>query len=162
MKFFNNIYRNDIKFSFYAFLTAFSVSFFLSSCNSDPSKKIKTENLKAAEERSSVVSNASEISFDFDTYNYGEVVDGEVVEVDFNFTNTGKSDLIIFNASASCGCTVPEYPQNENIKPGDGGTIKVRFDTANKPGKQMKTVTLTTNTNSGKKIIRINGFVLNK
>ena len=75
---------------------------------------------------------------------------------------TGKSDLIIFNASASCGCTVPEYPQNENIKPGDGGTIKVRFDTANKPGKQMKTVTLTTNTNSGKKIIRINGFVLNK
>ena len=50
----------------------------------------------------------------------------------------------------------------KNIKPGDGGTIKVRFDTANKPGKQMKTVTLTTNTNSGKKIIRINGFVLNK
>ena len=68
-------------------------------------------------------------------HNYGEVVDGEVVEVDFNFTNS-KSDLIIFNASASCGCTVPEYPQNENIKPGDGGTIKVRFDTANKPGKQ--------------------------
>ena len=162
MKFFNNINRNDIKLSVYAFLIAFSVSFFLLSCSSDPSKKIKSENLKAAEQRSSEVSNAPDISFDFDTYNYGEVVDGEVVEVDFNFTNTGKSDLIIFNASASCGCTVPEYPQNENIKPGDGGTIKVRFDTTNKPGKQMKTVTLTTNTNSGKKIIRINGFVLNK
>ena len=162
MKFFNNIKINDIKLSVYAFLIAFSVSFFLLSCNSDPSKKIKSENLKAAEQRSSEVSNASDISFDFDTYNYGEVVDGEVVEVDFNFTNTGESDLIIFNASASCGCTVPEYPQNENIKPGDGGTIKVRFDTTNKPGKQMKTVTLTTNTNSGKKIIRINGFVINK
>ena len=86
MKFFNNINRNDIKFSVYAFLIAFSVSFFLSSCNSDPSKKIKSENLKAAEQRSSEVSNASEISFDFDTHNYGEVVDGEVVEVDFNFT----------------------------------------------------------------------------
>jgi hypothetical protein len=36
------------------------------------------------------------------------------------------------------------------------------FDTANKPGKQMKTVTLSTNTSAGKKIIRINGFVLNK
>ena len=147
---------------FFSLLAVFFVGFVFKSCDSDPSKKIKSENLKAAEQRSSAVSNASEISFDFDTYNYGEVVYGEVVEVDFNFTNTGKSDLIIFNASASCGCTVPEYPQNENIKPGDGGTIKVRFDTANKPGKQMKTVTLTTNTNSGKKIIRINGFVLNK
>ena len=146
----------------YAFIIAFSVSFFLSSCNSDPSKKVKSENLQAVEERSSNDANASEITFDFDSYDYGEVVDGEVVEVDFDFTNTGNSDLIIFNASASCGCTVPEYPQNENIKPGESSSLKVRFDTSGKPGKQMKTVTLTTNTNSGKKLIRINGFVLNK
>ena len=67
MKFFNNINRNNIKFSVHAFLIAFSVSFFSIICNSDPSKKIKSENLKAAEQRSSEVSNASEISFDFDT-----------------------------------------------------------------------------------------------
>jgi len=161
MKFYNmkKIYTRTFA---YAFIIAFSVSFFLSSCNSDPSKKVKSENLQAVEERSSNAANASEITFDFDSYDYGEVVDGEVVEVDFDFTNTGNSDLIIFNASASCGCTVPEYPQNENIKPGESSSLKVRFDTSGKPGKQMKTVTLTTNTNSGKKLIRINGFVLNK
>ena len=159
---FNNMKKTDIRFSIYAFTIAFSLSLFLSSCNSDPSKKVKSENLQAVEERSSNDANAPEITFDFDTYDYGEVVDGEVVEVDFNFTNTGNSDLIIFNASASCGCTVPEYPQNENIKPGESSSLKVRFDTSNKPGKQMKTVTLTTNTNSGRKLIRINGFVLNK
>lgn len=161
MKFYNmkKIYTRTFA---YAFIIAFSVSFFLSSCNSDPSKKVKSENLQAVEERSSNDANASEITFDFDSYDYGEVVDGEVVEVDFDFTNTGNSDLVIFNASASCGCTVPEYPQNENIKPGESSSLKVRFDTSGKPGKQMKTVTLTTNTNSGKKLIRINGFVLNK
>ena len=161
MKFYNmkKIYTRTFA---YAFIIAFSVSFFLSSCNSDPSKKVKSENLQAVEERSSNAANASEITFDFDSYDYGEVVDGEVVEVDFDFTNTGNSDLIIFNASASCGCTVPEYPQNENIKPGESSSLKVRFDTSGKPGKQMKTVTLTTNTNSGRKLIRINGFVLNK
>tara|TARA_A100001011_G_scaffold147059_1_gene155167 strand:- start:5354 stop:5839 length:486 start_codon:yes stop_codon:yes gene_type:complete len=159
---FNNIKKTDVRFSMYAFIIAFSLSFFLSSCNSDPSKKVKSENLQALEERSSNDANAPEITFDFDTYDYGEVLDGEVVEVDFNFKNTGNSDLIIFNASASCGCTVPEYPQNENIKPGESSSLKVRFDTSNKPGKQMKTVTLTTNTNSGRKLIRINGFVLNK
>ena len=158
MKFFMKIYGSLL----FCLLAAFFVGFVFKSCDSDPSKKIKSENLEALEERSTADANASEITFDFDTYDYGEVVDGEIVEVDFNFTNTGNSDLIIFNASASCGCTVPEYPQNENIKPGESSSLKVRFDTSNKPGKQMKTVTLTTNTNSGKKLIRINGFVLNK
>ncbi|MBL6592084.1 MAG: DUF1573 domain-containing protein [Flavobacteriaceae bacterium] len=158
MKFNISTYKN--------FFTTLSSIFFLvlifTSCNSDPSKKVKEENLKAVQEKALQKSESSEITFDFDNYNYGEVVDGDVVEVDFNFTNTGNSDLIIFDASASCGCTVPDYPKNKNIKPGEGGNIKVMFDTSNKPGKQVKSVTLSTNTNSGKKIIRINGFVLNK
>ncbi len=140
----------------------FILGLILSSCNSDPSKKVKEENLKAVQDKALQKFESPEITFDFDTYNYGEVIDGDVVEVDFNFTNTGNSDLIIFDASASCGCTVPEYPKNKNIKPGEGGNIKVMFDTSNKPGKQPKSVTLSTNTDSGKKIIRINGFVLNK
>ncbi len=140
----------------------FILGLILTSCNSDPSKKVKEENLKAVQDKALQKFESPEITFDFDTYNYGEVIDGDVVEVDFNFTNTGNSDLIIFDASASCGCTVPEYPKNKNIKPGEGGNIKVMFDTSNKPGKQPKSVTLSTNTDSGKKIIRINGFVLNK
>ena len=141
------------------------IAFFLIatiSCSNDPSKKIKEENVAAANERLDKSYDSPEIQFDFDTYDFGEVKDGEVVEVDFNFTNTGKSDLIIFDASASCGCTVPEYPQNISIEPGQKNKLKVRFDTSNKPWKQMKSVTLTTNTNSGRKLIRINGFVLNK
>ena len=132
------------------------------SCEVNPSNKIKSENLKATEERIEKSYDSPQIKFDFDNYDFGEVKDGEIVEVDFNFTNTGKSDLVIYDASASCGCTVPEYPQNINIKPGQKEKLKVRFDTSNKPGKQMKSVTLTTNTDSGKKIIRLSGFVLNK
>ena len=138
------------------------ITFLIFSCDQDPSKKINAENVKAAEERMDKAYDSSEIEFEFDSYDFGEIKDGEIVEVDFNFTNSGKSDLIIFDASASCGCTVPEYPQNVNIKPGQSDKLKVRSDTANKPGKQIKSVTLTTNTNSGKKIIRISGFVLNK
>ena len=138
------------------------ITFLIFSCDQDPSKKINAENVKAAEERIDKAYDSAEIEFEFDSYDFGEVKDGEIVEFDFNFTNSGNSDLIIFDASASCGCTVPEYPQNVNIKPGQSDKLKVRFDTANKPGKQIKSVTLTTNTNSGKKIIRISGFVLNK
>ena len=137
------------------------ITFLIFSCDQDPSKKINAENVKAVEERIDKAYDSAEIEFEFDSYDFGEVKDGEIVEVDFNFTNSGKSDLVIFDASASCGCTVPEYPQNVNIKPGQSDKLKVRFDTANKPGKQIKSVTLTTNTNSGKKIIRLSGFVLN-
>ena len=153
-----------IKVNHYLFFSLLSILFLgyvFRSCDSDPSKKIKEENVKATEERLEKSYDSPEIQFDFDTYDFGEVRDGEVVEVDFNFTNTGKSDLIIFDASASCGCTVPEYPQNVKIQPGQKEKLKVRFDTSNKPGKQMKSVTLTTNTNTAKKIIRLSGFVLN-
>ena len=147
---------------FFSLLSALFVGFVFKSCDSDPSKKIKEENVKASEERLEKSYDSAEIEFDFDTYDFGQVRDGEVVEVDFNFTNTGKSDLIIFDASASCGCTVPDYPQNVKIQPGQKEKLKVRFDTSNKPGKQMKSVTLTTNTDTAKKIIRLSGFVLNK
>ena len=113
---------------FFSLLAALFVGFVFKSCDSDPSKKIKEENIKATEERLEKSYDFPEIQFDFDTYDFGEVRDGEVVEIDFNFTNTGKSDLIIFDASASCGCTVPEYPQNVKIQPGQKEKLKVRFD----------------------------------
>ena len=154
--------KTDIRFSMYAFIIAFSLSFFLSSCNSDPSKKVKSENLQAVEERSSNDANAPEITFEKDVIEYGNVFEGQVVEEVFKFTNTGSSNLIISDAQASCGCTVPNYPKGENIAPGEGGEITVRFNTDGRVGPGMKTVTLTTNTNAIKKIIRINGKVLKR
>ena len=158
MKFFMKVY-DSCKFSI---LAAIFFGFVFKSCDSNPSNKIMVENVKATEERLEKSYDSPEIKFDFDSYDFGEVKDGEVVEVDFNFTNSGKSDLIIFDASASCGCTVPEFPQNVKIQPGQKEKLKVRFDTSNKPGKQMKSVTLTTNTDTAKKIIKLSGFVLNK
>jgi len=157
MKFLMKVYDSCM----FSILAAIFFGFVFTSCDSNPSNKIMVENVKATEERLEKSYDSPEIKFDFDSYDFGEVKDGEVVEVDFNFTNTGKSDLIIFDASASCGCTIPEYPQNVKIQPGQKEKLKVRFDTSNKPGKQMKSVTLTTNTNTGKKIIRLSGFVLN-
>ena len=70
-----------------------------------------------------------------------------------------ESDLIILDARGSCGCTVPEYPKNTPIAPGETREIKVKFDSANKPGNQTKTVTLTNNTERGRDILRIKTMV---
>ncbi len=90
---------------------------------------------------------------------FGTINEGDIVETSFVFTNTGNSDLMISDARGSCGCTVPEYPKNTPIAPGETRDIKVKFDSANKPGNQTKTVTLTNNTERGRDIIRIRTMV---
>ncbi|MBE2246158.1 MAG: DUF1573 domain-containing protein [Candidatus Competibacteraceae bacterium] len=98
------------------------------------------------------------LTFTETTYDFGEVIEGQIVEHVYRFKNTGENDLIIFDAKGSCGCTVPEYPKAP-IKPGSEGEIKVKFDTNGKKERQEKTVTLTANTQPNVTTLTIKGFV---
>jgi len=63
----------------------------------------------------------------------------------FKFTNAGDAPLIIHQAVASCGCTVPTYTKKP-IKPGESGEIRVVYNGAGKfPGKFKKTITVRSN-----------------
>ncbi|MFT4736226.1 MAG: hypothetical protein ACI8QD_000104 [Cyclobacteriaceae bacterium] len=85
------------------------------------------------------------IAFVESSFDFGPINEGDVVDHVFAFTNTGDSPLIISSATASCGCTVPQWPR-EPIAVGATGEIKVQFNSRNKPGIQNKTVTVTANT----------------
>lgn len=124
--------------------------------------KVKKENLENAAKRDiSISAGAPVVSFDKETHDFGTVNEGDVVQTSFIVTNTGKGDLVITNAKASCGCTVPNWPK-EAIAPGKTGKIKVRFNTNGKPNKQSKSITLTTNTAKGREIVKITGMVTPK
>lgn len=88
---------------------------------------------------------------------FGNVKKGSRNETEFEVKNTGNADLVIINASASCGCTVPDYPKTP-IKPGQSAPIKVAFN-ANSVGAQNKTVTLTTNTATGSELLTVKANV---
>jgi hypothetical protein len=85
------------------------------------------------------------IEFKETEYNFGVVLQGEKISHDFVFTNVGKSNLIISNAKASCGCTVPRWTR-EPVKPGESGSIEIIFDSTGRNGKQTKNITVHTNT----------------
>ncbi len=87
------------------------------------------------------------MEFEKASYDFGLINEGEKVAHSFKFTNKGKTPLIISNAIASCGCTVPSYPK-EPIAPGKGGVIDVVFNSAGKMGKMTKVVTITSNSMS--------------
>ncbi len=63
----------------------------------------------------------------------------------FSFTNVGNAPLIINQAIASCGCTVPSYTK-EPIQPGKKGEIKITYNGKGKfPGHFKKSITIRTN-----------------
>ncbi|MBF01783.1 MAG: hypothetical protein CMP76_00645 [Flavobacterium sp.] len=101
------------------------------------------------------------IQFNKLEHDFGTIKAGEKVETEFIVKNIGESDLIILDAQGSCGCTVPNPPK-EPIKPGNSAPIKVSFDSTGKTGQQSKTVTLTTNTETGKEMFTIKANVLPK
>lgn len=129
---------------------------------SNAASKVKKENLIQAEKRDSQINIGSPIAkFDKEIFDFGKVPEGEIVKTTFTITNDGKSDLIITDAKSTCGCTVPEWPK-EAIAPGETKEIKVSFNTSGKPNKQSKAVTLTTNTDKGREILKITGMVTPK
>lgn len=101
------------------------------------------------------------MTFKTKEHDFGNIAQGEKVETVFNFKNTGESNLVISKAVGSCGCTVPEYPK-EPIAPGKSAKIVVSFNSAGKNGKQMKTVSLTTNTLEGNEILTIKSLIQSK
>ena len=98
------------------------------------------------------------ILFEEPEFNFGTVKEGEIVEHIFKFTNTGKVPLTILKCRSSCGCTVPEWPE-EPIPPGGTGEIKAKFDTEGKSLEQKKSITVTANTYPNESKVVLKGMV---
>ena len=88
----------------------------------------------------------AQIKFDSTTHNFGTFSESNSTQkCEFKFTNTGDQPLVINQAVASCGCTVPAYTKTP-IKPGEKGVISVTYNGQGKfPGHFKKTITIRSN-----------------
>jgi len=86
----------------------------------------------------------AKIQFKQTTINFGEVENGRIVKVKFEFENAGDKLLIIKNISTSCGCTVAKFDKKEYV-PGEKGSIPIQFFTSGRTGKVMQTITVSSN-----------------
>jgi hypothetical protein len=137
-------------------LILLTILFSFLACNESASKKINTD---VAQNQISKDRKYAEITFDRIFHDFGNVNEGEMVKTVFTFTNTSENDLYIVDARGSCGCTVPKYPKNVAIKPGETGEIEVNFDTTGRPNLQQKMVKVSANTSTGGEMLRIQAFV---
>lgn len=105
--------------------------------------------------------NLTNIRFEEMVHDFGKVGPKSENKHTFKFTNTGNVPLIIKDAKASCGCTIPKKPE-EPIPPGEEGEMEVIFKP--KPGQEgtvvNKTVTVTANIPGGTTIVKITADVM--
>lgn len=95
-------------------------------------------------------------------HNFGNIrEDGGKVTCEFEFENTGKTNLVIISANAECGCTTPIFPKNP-IAPGKKGKITVTYNPLGRPGGFDKVVTVKTNGKPSKVRLKIRGTVIPK
>jgi hypothetical protein len=86
------------------------------------------------------------IRFETKSHDFAKIKeDGGKVTHIFDFTNTGKSPLVISKVEASCGCTTPTWSK-EPIEPGKKGSVTVTYNPAGRPGAFTKTITVYSNT----------------
>ena len=137
-------------------LILLAILFSFLACNESASKKINTD---VAQNQISKDRKYAEITFDRIFHDFGNVNEGEIAKTVFTFTNTSENDLYIVDARGSCGCTVPKYPKNVAIKPGESGEIEVNFDTTGRPNLQQKMVKVSANTSTSGEMLRIQAFV---
>jgi len=156
------------------FLSVLAAGMLLSACNQaakqsgttdstakQPAAAATPADTAKAPATGAIMSNGPEMKFENVTHDFGKIQEGDKVTYKFNFANTGKSPLIIVDAVASCGCTIPTWPKAP-IKPGDGGQIVVTFNSLGKKGLQDKMVTITANTNPRQNVVHLVGEVLEK
>jgi hypothetical protein len=136
-------------------LLIFLLPFLLIACDIRNSKK----DVQAAEQTKEEIKDSTTVQIIDSIYNFGKVTDGEKVEFNYRFKNTGNHPLVILTASASCGCTVPEKPEAP-IKPGETGFLKVVFNSQGRVGDVHKEITVTSNANPAFPVLQLRGEVV--
>jgi hypothetical protein len=100
----------------------------------------------------------SPIEWKSDVVEVGEIPQSVPKTIEFQFKNTGKTDVLITNVQPSCGCTAADYTKTP-IKPGEVAKIKATYNAANK-GTFAKTIKVTTSAEEGQKTLTFKGTVI--
>lgn len=139
------------------------VAFAFTACKQSATDKVEEKLATVSDTNTSgvLIEDAAKFKFEKEIFDFGVIQEGESVQTSFKFKNVGKTPLIITDATATCGCTVPEYPKTP-IKPGEEGTITVVFNSIGKTGMQDKVVTIKSNANPEAESLHLVGEIKQK
>lgn len=135
-------------------------SLIFSGCKSEPAGVDASLIHIAGPEESEDELNGPVMLWESDSVDVGLLAEGELIEVAFEFKNSGKAPLIISQVSTSCGCTaVKNWPRNP-VEAGDEGTILISLKTRSITGSFLETASVVTNATPSAQTLILTGRVL--
>lgn len=140
------------------YLLVLLVSGFLLSCNTSGEKTLSGDLISIPKSADGSKTKEPIIQFEKTEYDFGKILQGEVVSYTFHFTNVGEAPLLITGVEKSCGCTASEFVR-EPIAPGGKGQIKITYDSKGHHGIQSKSLVVNANTNPSQTVLRIKAEV---
>lgn len=103
--------------------------------------------------------NAPEITFTTLEHNFGKMKNGADCSFEFEFKNTGNSDLVLSNVRPTCGCTIAQgWQEIGPVKKGKSAKVKISYD-SKRVGAFTKTITVTSNAKNDPVSLTIKGEV---
>lgn len=130
----------------------------LAACETNGDKHLSGDLISIPKSANGTTAKQPVIQFDKTEYDFGKILQGEVVSYTFHFTNVGEAPLLITSVEKSCGCTASEF-RHEPIAPGDKGQIKITYDSKGHHGFQSKTLVVNANTTPSQTVLRIKADV---
>ena len=91
-------------------------------------------------------SNVAELSLAVDVIDLGMITQGEKIDFNLEFTNTGEGPLVLTDVRATCGCTVGKNWPREPIESGGSGNMTISFNSEGKDGHKESTISIVANT----------------
>lgn len=98
------------------------------------------------------------VTWKAESIDVGNIPQGKPKSIEFQFTNTGKTAVIITNVKPACGCTAADYTKTP-VQPGEVAKVTAVYNAAAK-GAFSKTVTVTTNAEETPKVLTFKGTVI--
>ncbi len=123
-----------------------------------PAPPLQKESFGQTQPTATVSPTAPEITFTETTHDFGSMKKGSPVVYKFQYKNTGKEALILFNCKAGCSCTTPKCSK-EPLKSGKSDFIEVHYDSI-RVGNFSKEVIVASNAKNGYVNLVIKGVVV--
>ena len=126
---------------------------FMGSCHSGTKKEAPVDQSSGSGE--------AKLVFLEEIHHFGSLKAGEVVSFTFIFRNEGTKALIINSVDRGCECMEVKMT-DKSIEPGQEGHMEVIYNSAGEVGRQLKTITLFSNTEEPEKQIFIKATITNE
>lgn len=92
------------------------------------------------------------------THDFGQIVQNKPVTARYEFSNMGKTDLVIEEVKRTCGCTMVNWTKDP-IPPGGSGFVEATYN-AKKEGVFNKGITVKSNAKKDVTVLYLKGEVV--